>query len=292
MRGWRAWAFAVAAGSLASCMSWRPGWQDLAVAGAAGAGAERTASALERFAAADSREKVLASITAFEEALAAEPDNLQATVALAEAHVLLGAAYESARRAKADAYLRGIQLCERAMATNPAFLRSVRGGASVSEAAGHLGQREMGAMFWWVTGVSYYFKECLWGPGYVVNFRWMKRASGLLSRMDEIDPAWQDGSVYFTWGVYYLALPASVGGDMAKSAAYFARAEEAAPTSLLIRWGRAKYHAEKAGDTRAIREDLEWVLAQDPHSAVSPYRWNVYFQRDARAMLAASAKAR
>jgi hypothetical protein len=103
--------------------------------------------------------------------------------------------------------------------------------------------------------------------------------------MDEIDPAWQDCSVYFTWGVYYLALPASVGGDMARSAAYLEKASAAAPTSLLIPWGRAKYHADKSGDVASFRTDLEWVLAQDPSTAASPYRWNVYFQRDARAML-------
>ena len=35
-----------------------------------------------------------------------------------------------------------------------------------------------------------------------------------------------------------------------------------------------------------MKEDLEWVVAQDPHMAGNTYPWNVYFQSDARKMLA------
>jgi len=42
----------------------------------------------------------------------------------------------------------------------------------------------------------------------------------------------------------------------------------------------------RTGDRAGFRRDLEWVLAQDPQRAESPFRWNVYFQRDAREMLA------
>ena len=53
----------------------------------------------------------------------------------------------------------------------------------------------------------------------------------------------------------------------------------------LGRWGRAKYFHVKVGNRDGFVEDLEWVVAQDPRQATSPYRWNVYFQSDARLML-------
>ena len=40
------------------------------------------------------------------------------------------------------------------------------------------------------------------------------------------------------------------------------------------------------GDREGFRRDLEWVAAQDPAALQGPYAWNVYFQRDARQMLA------
>jgi hypothetical protein len=60
-------------------------------------------------------------------------------------------------------------------------------------------------------------------------------------------------------------------------------------------------HADAQFETCASRQDVlaaiaayerviaadpgKWVLAQDPHAAGSPARWNLYFQRDARTML-------
>jgi hypothetical protein len=41
----------------------------------------------------------------------------------------------------------------------------------------------------------------------------------------------------------------------------------------------------KTRDREAFRKDLEWVLAQDPHKALTPYPWSVYYQREAKIML-------
>ena len=42
----------------------------------------------------------------------------------------------------------------------------------------------------------------------------------------------------------------------------------------------------KTRDKEAFKSDLEWVTAQDPHKADSPYPANAYFQREARELLA------
>jgi len=91
--------------------------------------------------------------------------------------------------------------------------------------------------------------------------------------------------VPFSLAIYFIGLPASAGRDLARSAELFAEASADAPTSLLAPWGRAKYLHVKTGDRAAFRQDLEWVLAQDPARAESPLRWNAYFQRDARDLL-------
>lgn len=87
--------------------------------------------------------------------------------------------------------------------------------------------------------------------------------------------------------IVYIALPPGRGGDLAKSQEYFQRAIQAGLDPMLVRWGRAKYLATRNQDRDAFREDLQWVLAQDPrHGRTRPYSWNVYFQREARSLLA------
>jgi hypothetical protein len=91
--------------------------------------------------------------------------------------------------------------------------------------------------------------------------------------------------VYFSRGIYYLALPKFAGGDRELSARLLSKAREVAPDSLLIPWGRAKYFCFETHDREGFVKDLQWVLAQDPHGGTNPYSWNVYFQRDARELL-------
>jgi len=85
-----------------------------------------------------------------------------------------------------------------------------------------------------------------------------------------------------------LALPESVGGDMKRSASRFERARRSSGAKrLLIPWGRAKYFHRKRGDRASFTRELRWVLAQDPRAQTGdPYPWNLYFQREARQLLA------
>lgn len=278
-------ACAFAAGG---CLVWRPGWEDVYPASPGAVPARLEEEAVQSHTVATSESAVRSAIAAQRRLLAADPGNLPALERLGELNILLGAAYLEARTAKKAAYLAGIQACERAMALDPSFRAAVKAGDGVEEAGRYLGREHAGAMFWWITGVSYLFKECQTPPQRVINFRWMKRTQGLLERLSQLDRGFLAGGVPFTWGVFYLALPKAVGGDLAKSAASFAEAIEMAPTSLLHRWGRAKYLAVKTGDRAGFEADLRWVLAQDPGRAGSPLRWNVYFQRDARELLAAA----
>lgn len=274
--------------ALSGCLTWRPGWEGVSVRPTSGVAEQAWREAELLLADADSEAKVRAAITAQQRVLEADPGHQPALARLGELHVLLGAAYLQSRQAKKAAYLAAIGACERAMALDPTFRAAVESGASVEEAGRHLGRDHAGAMFWWITAVSYLFKECQSPPQRVVNFRWMKRTQGLLERLGELDWGYLEGGVPFTWGVYYLALPRAVGGDLERSAASFAEAVEMAPSSLLHRWGRAKYLHTKTGHRAAFEADLQWVVAQDPRQATSPYRWNVYFQRDARTLLAAA----
>ncbi|MCK7510979.1 MAG: TRAP transporter TatT component family protein [Desulfobacterales bacterium] len=66
---------------------------------------------------------------------------------------------------------------------------------------------------------------------------------------------------------------------MKKSSEYYSKAVEVGTEYLYARFFRAKFLHAKTGDREAFRKDLEWVLAQDPHKALTPYPWSVYYQR-------------
>jgi TRAP transporter T-component len=271
------------------CMSWTPGWQSPSPVrraqdvGDAEVALEHAKTLLES---ADSARRLQGAIAAYDEALRSAPDSGLLLVGLAEAHILYGAAYADERRQKAHSYITGIRYAEQAMALNAEFRRRVEGGESLGEASVALGRDELRPMLFWVTGVSYYYKECLGGLGQLTQFRWMLRTREVMERMMALDPAYEHGAVPFSLAIYFIGLPASAGRDLTRSADLLAQAVSESPTSLLTRWGRARYLHVKTGDRAAFRRDLEWVLAQDPTAADSPLRWNVYFQRDARELLA------
>jgi len=267
------------------CMSWTPGWEmEIRTLPSDGPTADHE-EALHRLDTAANAAELRQAIDGFRSIIAEEPDDLAALERLSEAMILYGAAYANDQEEKASWYVSGIQMAERAMASNEGFRTRVEAGESISAASGSLGRDEMRPMLFWVTGVSYYFKECLTGFGRAVSFRSMMRAKVLMDRMLELDPGFERGAVLFSHAIYHIAAPPGAGRDLDLAAEYFDRAIEAGPSSLLVRWGRAKYFHVKTGDRDAFRRDLEWVLAQDPRTASSAYAWNVYFQSDARVML-------
>lgn len=269
----------------AGCMVWHPQWPDLSGGSAPGVTAVRLEEAERMGRRVDSRNDIQATIAAYQSLLEMDPANYQALVTLSHLHLLLGDAYASTMREKKDYFQKAMVYAERAMFTNPSFRQNIQRGEPTWEACRVLGVPEMEAMLFWINAVFYMYKEGQSYLGQVINFRWVQRARQVLEHMTSIDPDWNGGALHFTWGVYYLSIPESIGGDRKKSAVFFSKAIEAGPDRLLNRWGRAKYFHVKMKNPQGFREDLEWVLAQDAGRSPGHAAWNAYFKRDARQML-------
>lgn len=266
------------------CMSWNRGWT-----------VPRFEAALPHhvtmqeadtyFEQADSKEKLLHAISLYE---AIDPgiDALKRLDRLAEAYILMGAAYAQSREEKRDAYHLGIQFAEQALWLNPEFRTAMASGNDWDVAVQNLNMPHMTSMLLWVTGVSYLYKECLSGLGHVWHFRWVEQSRSMLDRMAQLDPYFEYGAVLFSQAIFDIALPKSAGGDLQRASERMDAAVAASQGSLLIRWGSAKYLHVRTQNREAMITDLNWVVAQDPKAAPSPYPWNVYFQRDAKQMLA------
>lgn len=245
------------------------------------------AKAEEQTQTADTREKVLTLIGTYESILEVDPEHLQALSNVAQYHILLGTGYSDKVALKKQHFRQAITYSERIMYLNSAFKARVNAGQTLWEASEILTKSEADGMGWWTTAVFYYFKECIPDAFKIFNSRWVKRNKIFMDRIEAVDPTWKDGANYFNLGIYYLALPKSLGGDLSKSAEYLVKAKSAGPQRLLIPWGRAKYYYYNQKNRQGFEKDLEWVLSQEPHRPTGDtYPWNIYFQAQARDLLA------
>jgi tetratricopeptide (TPR) repeat protein len=280
-------AFLLGAALLGGCMSWKTAYPAVAEPDPkAAAEVPALLTEADRLAgAAADRRGLESAIGAYEKVLETDGADFRALSELGHLYVLLAAAYGKDSREKGRFYKQAADYNARAMYTNPEFRELVDGGATLAEASRALGEREMDAMGFWCQALFYYYKERLGALGRILNFKWILSAQTVLARMEEVDPDWQRGGLTFSNGIIYIALPKAAGGDKAKAKECVDGAVAKHPDVIRNRWGRAKYYYSVVGDKEAFRKDLEWVLAQDPRGW-GPYAWNVYFQDDAKRMLA------
>lgn len=235
---------------------------------------------------ADAEDEVRGFIKTYESVLEIDPYNYEALWSLGRWLWFLGGFYVVNREEKKKYCMDSIKYCEQAMYTNPQFRSLVDGGEKVWNACRVLSEREMMPMYYWFSAVATYWKDCLGRLSQLININQIARANKLLTRMLEVDPTWDGGRPYFGSAVRLVRLPKFMGGDIDKAEELFKKAIEAGPSSIYPRFLRAQHLHTRKKDKEAFKNDLEWVIAQDPRKTDSPYPADVYFQREARKMLA------
>jgi len=243
------------------------------------------AEANEQIMSADTKEKLRGLLGTYERVLETDPSNYEALWSLGRYNVVMVLGYTETQEEKEACNLAAMKYCEQAMNAHPEFKALRAGGESVGDACRVLSRREIAPLYYWYAATGSYWKECL---PFLQRTRKMHLARGIkkvMVRMLEIDPTWAGGHPYYAWGFYYINIPRLLGGNLKKAEAFIDKAVEAGPKWLYARWGRAKYVYTRKKDKEAFREDMEWVIAQDPRKMDSPYPANVHFQRDAKDML-------
>lgn len=270
---------------LSGCLSLDPGWNGIKDMDRKGDVSGLIAQANRQIADADSKEKLDDLIRTYEQVLEIEPANYEALWSLGRYYTLMGVAYSDSVKIKKEYYIKAMQVCERGMYTNSEFKKLVDGGTPVWDASSVLTIREIESIYYWYASLGAYYSECMNPVEKILNLGLGKKNKKMISSMMAINPAWGGGHPYSAWAAYYAVLPSIMGGDLKKSSEYYNKADEVGAGWLYVRFYRAKFLHAKTGDREAFRKDLEWVLAQDPHKALSPYPWNVYFQREAKKMM-------
>jgi len=246
--------------------------------------------ALELEKVAATKSDILAMIGFFKKAIELNEETLLAHWKIGQYSLLLGAGHAESKAEKKQFYNNSIDYCERAMKLNPEFAKALDAGSTIWGSAGLLENEHVDAMGFWYTARCYYFKECLSTIGRIFNVKMMVTNDPVIRRIDELNPNWEGGGNFLSKAIYYIAIPKKFGGSKENAAIEFEKAIEIGPTYLVHRWGRAKYLSSITGNKELYISDLEWVLEQNPSTGGNPHAWNVYFQNQAKEMLAETDK--
>lgn len=267
------------------CISWEPGWTMIEKPSMKGDVKALLAKANEQISRADTREKMADIITTYETIIKIDPMNYEALWSLGRYNNLMALAYPRDKAEKEQFCRRGIKFCEMALYGNDTFRKEVDRGGSVSKSYSYISKREFNTLYYWYINLGVLYRDCNGPIGKAVNLRLASKFMPILMHLTEIDPLSGGGHAYWARALYHARLPKIIGGDLNKADELFRKCIQIGPRWIDKRWGRAKYLYTKTGNREAFKKDLEWVVAQDPHKADSPYPANVHFQRDAREML-------
>ncbi len=234
---------------------------------------------------ADTPEKIQDLIDTYKEVLKIDPENYKALWSLGRYYVVI--TFDIDDKVLLRKYcLAAIHYCERTIYSNPVFRSTSMNGKQFWEVIDVLTQREMPPLYYWYAATGIIFKECLNMMEKLRRLNWGIRLKKVMTRMMELDPEWAGGHPYLAMAIYYSNIPGFMGGGLKKAEKYFHKTVEAGPNWIYTKWARANYFHTRMKDKQSFIEDMEWVIAQDPHKADSPYPANVYFQNSAREMLA------
>jgi hypothetical protein len=208
-----------------------------------------------------------------------------ALVRRAELELLAGAAFAGERARQRAAYQRAFALAELALRQRPAIEAVFAHDGSFEQVLEQVEEGDFDPLLLRATATFYLYRDVygLWER--------MRRRADLaearvtLETMAAINPAWEEGVIQFSLGIYYLSLPRVLGGDLERARGLMDEAVELGPRRLVARWGRGKYLAVRLGDEQLFREDLQWVASFPEANKRGPDLWNRYFQLDARTLL-------
>ena len=200
-------------------------------------------------------------------------------------YLLLGAEYAESKSEQRKYYRHAANTAEKALQLDGTFQSKQLNGSSIPEAAEHLTADYFEPLFLWATSIFYHFRDVASVPERILFNSRLKQAAEAIEVIIRKDPAWFDGSLQFTLGIYYLSVPEAIGGDREKAMQLMEDAVAMSNKRLLTRWGRAKYLAVATDDKQLFLQDLRWVVQQDINEMDGPAIWNRYFQEDARRLL-------
>lgn len=291
----RSLGFAVILGIATSCGgSYESAWEEDDSTGQGTQGGEtggtgESAEALvargdEAWAGRDEEAQVRAAIEAWEQAVAANPDDAETWVKLSRGYYFLshGHLRWSDPDAMAETYQTGIRAAERALrALSPEFAERMAAGEHVQDAVSILGADAVPALYWRASNLGRWAR--LDGFATVLSFKDEIRA--VMTRCMELDRYYFFAGPDRYFGAFFAIAPTYAGGDLDRSQQHFEESIRRAPNYFGTHVLYAENLAVKRQDREAFEEHLNTVIEGDPESLPEAAPENRVEQRLARDLL-------
>ncbi len=287
----RSWVFALILATASCGGSYESAW-DEPVEGSESTGgsaegqssADLVAQGDEAWAGRDEEAQVRAAITAWEAAVAANPDDAETWVKLSRAYYFLahGHLRWSDPDAMAETYQTGIRAAERALRVlSPQFAERMAAGEQVQDAVSILEADAVPALYWRASNLGRWAR--LDGFATVLSFKDEIRA--VMTRCMELDRYYFFAGPDRYFGAFFAIAPAYAGGDLERSQQHFDESLRRSPTYYGTHVLYAENLAVKQQDREAFVRYLNMAIEGDPEALPEAAPENRVEQRLARDLL-------
>lgn len=206
-------------------------------------------------------DRLLESILLYKKVARSAPSDRDVLVRLSRALYFYADGYLTRDEDRLSKLDQGTYYGEKALALNPAFKAKIDAGVPIIEALEVLGEKDCEAVYWTAANLGKWAKL----KGIPTVLRNTALFKAMMERADDLDDTYNYGGPSRTWGAYYAAAPSIVGGDLAKSRAYFEKALAIAPDFFATKVLMAELYAPKANDRQLFEELLKSVIDGDPN---------------------------
>lgn len=190
---------------------------------------------------------------------------------LSRAHYLVANYVETESAKKDSLFLKGVEIAERAMSLDPAFLKSYQETKDEKKAVQALGMSHIDAIYWYSANLGKWAST----KSLMVRLGNKSKLEAYNKRVLDLDEKYFHGAPHRFFG----ALPTKVpGGDLKVSKAHFEKAIAIEPNYFGTRTLFAELYATKARDKDVFVKQLDYVLAGDPASLPDSEPENRYEQ--------------
>ncbi|MCO4744480.1 MAG: hypothetical protein KC912_06825 [Proteobacteria bacterium] len=207
-------------------------------------------------------DKLLSALTAYEEAVALDPSNRGAYEHLVRGWYFYGDSHTDDVDTKVERWGTAIEWGAKCMALNDDFRGQIEAGEKEKDAVLSATADDVPCLYWLASALG------KWGKAQSLSktLKHLPTVKAYITKVEELDPTYNNYGPARYWGVYYSALPSFAGRDFEKSAEYFEASIQGAPGYLGTRVLRAEYLAVGTGDEAMFDADLAAVLAADPNT--------------------------
>jgi tetratricopeptide (TPR) repeat protein len=226
----------------------------------------------------DDQQSLEESLSKFELALNANPQDLEILTYLARGYFTLGELHISNEDLKMRTFEKARKFGETAMNANPEYKKLA--DDDIEKAIDKLTEKEVGVLFWTAASLGKWAKL----NGVMSSLKFKGQILSMIRRVEKLKPDFYHGAVPRYWGGFYAVAPSIAGGDMGKSKENFKKAMEVAPEYLGTKTLYAELYLVKKDDKKEFKKILAEVIAA-PNGPAEITPENILEKRKAERLL-------